>query len=120
MIRSACRRTRLLLGVALLAGAVLAPLVAVGPAGAHEEHESHEAPLVIDVVEVDGLLDPVLLEVMTGALEGVDPAETIALVFQVNSRGSVVSDDEVVALAELIMGSPVPVSFWVGPSGSRA
>ena len=120
MIRSACRRTRLLLGVALLAGAVLAPLVAVGPAGAHEEHESHEAPLVIDVVEVDGLLDPVLLEVMTGALEGVDPAETIALVFQVNSRGSVVSDDDVVALAELIMGSPVPVSFWVGPSGSRA
>jgi membrane-bound serine protease (ClpP class) len=86
-------------------------------AGAHEVHEVHP---VIDVVEVSGLLDPVLLQVMTDILENVDPAETIALVFQVDSRGSVVSDEEVAALAELITNSPVPVSFWVGPSGSRA
>ena len=114
MIRTARRRSRFLLGLALLLVGWLAPMTA---AGAHEAHDEH---LVIDVVEVDGLLDPVLLEVMTDVLEGVDPAETIALVFQVDSRGSVVSDDEVVAVAELIMGSPVPVSFWVGPSGSRA
>ena len=114
MIRTAHRRSRFLLGLALLLVGWLAPMTA---AGAHEAHDEH---LVIDVVEVDGLLDPVLLEVMTDVLEGVDPAETIALVFQVDSRGSVVSDDEVVAVAELIMGSPVPVSFWVGPSGSRA
>jgi membrane-bound serine protease (ClpP class) len=80
----------------------------------------HEVHPVIDVVEVSGLLDPVLLQVMTDILENVDPAETIALVFQVDSRGSVVSDEEVAALAELITNSPVPVSFWVGPSGSRA
>jgi membrane-bound serine protease (ClpP class) len=86
-------------------------------AGADEVHEVHP---VIDVVEVSGLLDPVLLQVMTDILENVDPAETIALVFQVDSRGSVVSDEEVAALAELITNSPVPVSFWVGPSGSRA
>ena len=117
MIRTACRRTRILSGLSLLLVGVLAPMAA---AGADEVHEVHEVHPVIDVIEVSGLLDPVLLQVMTDILENVDPAETIALVFQVDSRGSVVSDEEVAALAELITNSPVPVSFWVGPSGSRA
>jgi len=117
MICPARRRTRLLAGLVLLAGVSLTTLA---PAGAHAGHESHEPSTVIDVVEVNGLLDPVLLEVMSDALDGIDPAETIALIFQVDSRGSVVSDDEVAALADLILDSPVPVSFWVGPSGSRA
>ncbi len=116
MTRTA-RRLRPLLGLALVVAGLLAPM---GAAAAHDGHDHGAEQSVVDVVEVNGLLDPVLLEVVADALESVDPAETIALVLQVDSRGSVVPDADVTALADLVLDSPVPVSVWVGPSGSRA
>ena len=75
---------------------------------------------VVDVVEVSGFLDPVLVGMMADTLESLDPSETVALVFQVDSTASVVPDSEILRLARLIVGSEVTVSFWVGPSGARA
>ncbi len=116
MTRTA-RRLRPLLGLALVVAGLVAPM---GGAAAHDGLDHGAEQSVVDVVEVNGLLDPVLLEVVADALESVDPAETIALVLQVDSRGSVVPDADVTALADLVLDSPVPVSVWVGPSGSRA
>ena len=45
---------------------------------------------------------------------------SLALVLQVNSTGSLVSDERLVELADRIVSSRVPVSVWVGPSGSKA
>ena len=87
-------------------------------AGAHAGHEGHLP--VVDVVEVSGFLDPVLVGMMADTLESLDPSETVALVFQVDSTASVVPDSEILRLARLIVGSEVTVSFWVGPSGARA
>lgn len=89
---------------------------------AHSEHEGevHTPPAVVDVVEVQGFLDPVLVDMLADVLESLDPAETVAVVFQVDSTTSVVDDAELVRLAELIVAAPVPVSFWVGPSGAEA
>ena len=89
---------------------------------AHAEHEgeAHDSPAVVDVVEVQGFLDPVLVDMLVDTLEALDPTETVAVVFQVDSTTSVVDDAELVRLAELIVAAPVPISFWVGPSGAEA
>ena len=52
-------------------------------AGAHSEHEDgvHTPPAVVDVVEVHGFLDPVLVDMLADVLESLDPAETVAVVF---------------------------------------
>lgn len=72
----------------------------------------------VEVVEISGLLDPVLTDMMIHTLSTIDPTETLAIVFQVNSKGAVVSNETLIDLAEHILDAPVPISFWVGPSGS--
>lgn len=92
-----------------------------GSAGAHgDDHESdgHD-PGTVDVVEVNGLLDPVLTEMMAETLRDVDPATMVAVVFQIDSNGAVVDDAALSALADLVVSSPVPVSFWIGPAGAE-
>ena len=74
----------------------------------------------VEVVEISGLLDPVLTDMMIDTLSNIDPTQTLAIVFQVNSTGAVVSNEVLVDLADHILDAPVPISFWVGPSGSRA
>ena len=72
------------------------------------------------VVEASGLMDPVMVRMMQRTLEEVDTTKTIALVFQINISGSVVEEEKIVALGQAISSSPIPISFWIGPSGSRA
>jgi membrane-bound serine protease (ClpP class) len=90
------------------------------PSNALAESTSTDAIRDVVVVEASGLMDPVLVRMMEETLEEVNPNETIALVFQVNISGSVVEDESVIALGKAISSSPVPISFWIGPSGSRA
>ncbi len=72
------------------------------------------------VVEASGLMDPMMVRMMQRTLEEVDTTKTIALVFQINISGSVVEEEKIVALGKAISSSPIPISFWIGPSGSRA
>ena len=65
-------------------------------------------------------MDPVMVRMMQRTLEEVDTTKTIALVFQINISGSVVEEEKIVALGQAISSSPIPISFWIGPSGSRA
>ena len=87
---------------------------------ARAEVTSPEAANSVVVVEASGLMDPVMVRMMEETLTKVDPNATIALVFQINISGSVVQNDQIIALGELISSSRTPISFWVGPSGSRA
>ena len=90
------------------------------PSNALAESTSTDAIRDVVVVEASGLMDPVMVRMMTETLEEVDPSKTIALVFQVNISGSVVENEKIFELGEAIISSPVPISFWVGPSGARA
>ncbi len=108
----------------LLSGLMLAVVflgsVSAGSVGAAIETQSDgQALRVVDVVEVHGFLDPVLVDMLSNTLEGLDPAETVAVVFQIDSTASVVDEGELTGLADLIVNAPVPVSFWIGPSGSK-
>lgn len=122
------RRTGpLALAVGLVALAVA--LLVGGPASAQEgdaadagscaeRAEAGEGRLA--VITVSGLLDPVLARFIERSIDDAEEAEVSWLVLQVNSRGTVISDGEVAALARRVHEASVPVAVWVGPSGTRA
>lgn len=70
------------------------------------------------VVEMTGLLDPVMADLIESSVADVGGAGARLLVFRVDSSRSVVSDDRLAALADAIAESPVPIAFWVGPNGA--
>lgn len=75
----------------------------------------------VDVITVDGLIDSVIADFLSRSLEQVIASgDGVAAVIQLNSPGAVIGDDALNELASLIASSPVPVSVWIGPSGSDA
>jgi len=74
----------------------------------------------IDVFELAGLLDPVNADALERRLDAAESDGSLALVLQVNSRGSVVSDARIEELRTVIRESTVPVTMWIGPAGSTA
>jgi membrane-bound serine protease (ClpP class) len=74
----------------------------------------------VTVVEVDGLLDPVLVGFVEDRVHAAERACAVALVLQLDSGGAVVSDGELDDLVATMDDSSVPVDVWIGPSGSKA
>ena len=74
----------------------------------------------VEVFEVSGLLDEVLSDVLSNALDEVQRNGARALILQVNSKQAVISDAELNKIAQQIKNSTVPIDVWVGPSGSSA
>ena len=117
------RRLSLLFGVACCLAAVV--LLAGTPAGAQADADEPEPTSSSDagfvrVIEVSGLLDPVLAEFVNDAILDANQDDARILVLQLNSRGAVISDQRVNELARAITESAVPIAVWVGPSGSTA
>ena len=75
-------------------------------------------PGVAVVVEVTGLLDPVMAELIEDTVADAANAGATLLVFRVDSNRSVVSDERLGELADAIATSPVPIAVWVGPNGA--
>ena len=73
----------------------------------------------VDVLQVSGFMDDILVSEIRDAIERADDSGAQALVLQVNSDGTVVDDSVVEALLEDIATAPVPIGVWVGPTGSR-
>lgn len=76
---------------------------------------------VVRVVKFNGLLDPVLADFLINALEQADAdPRTRAVVLEVNSTGSVVSESVLNDVAAAIADADVAITAWVGPNGARA
>lgn len=104
------------IGVVLVAlGAVLAAAGALVPVPASAQDEPAS---FVDVVKVNGLLDPVMVDFVEGSVADAATTGATALVLQVDSDGAVVPDARLSELIDVIAASPVPVDVWVGPSGS--
>lgn len=88
-------------------------LLALGAPVAAQE----AAPRYVDVVEVKGLIDPIVVDFLTDAVAAAEAEDIEALVLQIDSTGGIVSEREADALAQRIAGSRVPVAAWVGGSG---
>ena len=103
----------------------LAGLMMLGsPTGATPTDEDSsddptEAVGRVDVLQVSGLIDPILAESIRDAIDTADAQGSQALVLQINSPGTVISDDEVEALLDDVADSPVPIAIWIGPNGAR-
>lgn len=91
-------------------------LAGTGVAGAQSGGETEHGVAV--VVEVTGLLDPVMADLIEDSVSDVADAGARLLVFRVDSNRSVISDGRLAELADAIAESPVPVAVWVGPNGA--
>ena len=125
--RPASRTRRIQLGGVLAVLAIVLGLASPALAGSTRQGGGDdEAPAVdpdapvVDVIEVDGLLDPVLVDFIEQSIGDAEAAGDIALVLQMNSPGSVVSDEDLADLARAVSDATVPVAAWIGPSGSQA
>ena len=85
------------------------------PAAAQAPSAGH-----IDVVQINGLIDPLQADFLRRAVAGAGQGGAEALVVQLNSGGGVLSGDRLPQLIDVLSASPVPVAVWVGPNGSRA
>ena len=75
---------------------------------------------VVNVVEVDGLLDTVLADFVADEVAAANDDDCVrAVVLQLDTGGSTVSDGRMDDLVAAVETSDVPVTVWVGPSGSR-
>ncbi len=86
---------------------------------AHAAEDPAPSAGSIDVLQVSGLIDPIVVNAIEEAVERADADGAQALVLQINSRGTVVDRDEIESLLERIADAPIPVAVWVGPSGAR-
>ena len=129
------RWVRRILVAAAVAATASATLASGSAAAGHEDCVEDAAAIhraaaqrpeagadMVQVVEMVGLLDPVLADflverIRTASLPG---SGVLAIVLRVDSRRAVVDPDEVAAVARDILDSRVPVTAWVGPSGARA
>jgi len=77
---------------------------------------------VVHIVEVVGLMDPVLADFVVEQIRTASHPRSgvLAVVLRVDSRRAVIGTEELATLARDIIGSRVPVTAWVGPSGARA
>ncbi len=72
----------------------------------------------IDVIQVDGLIDPPNAQLIIDAVHAANRDHSQILVIKINSGGAVNTDPDRVITA--IRDSRVPVVSWIGPSGSKA
>lgn len=71
----------------------------------------------VDVIEVNGLIDPVLVNFIDRSLDESLRLGARAVVLQMESEGAAVDDEKLAALAERIATFEIPVSVWIGPAG---
>jgi membrane-bound serine protease (ClpP class) len=99
------------LGAALLGG--------VAAAGAQGDACRDDG--CVDVVAVNGLIDGIEADFIVDTLEGARRADgVVAVVLQVDSAGVAVDDERLTDVARAVVDADVPVSVWIGPSGSEA
>lgn len=104
---SALRRVLLLMGAI-----VIGFIVAANSAGAQDEAGT------VDVIEANGLIDPVLADFIERSMDEAEDAGAMAIVLQMESAGAAVDDARLDALVTRIQTSIVPVSVWLGPAGN--
>lgn len=112
--------------VALVAATLLPSMTANASSGAAGAGSGADpgagagGPGQVLVVNVSGLIDPVLADFIERSITSAERADTRAVVLQLNSSGAVVSDERLAALATRLRDATVPVTVWVGTSGAEA
>ena len=106
-------RPAAVLGILLMAVALVAPLA--GSASAQADDQG-----LVTVIQVNGHLDPIEVDFITRTIDQAERDRVDALIIQLDSPGAVVSDATMDQLTQRIHDSSVPIGVWVGPSGAAA
>jgi membrane-bound serine protease (ClpP class) len=101
--------------MAVLGLGVLGALLGAPAAGAQGTADRH-----VDVVQVSGWVDPVVVDFVSKAVRTSEDGGAEALVLQLDSPGALVDEEELDALVERIEDADVPVAVWIGGSGAKA
>lgn len=109
----------LLATLILLATCLAAAFGLARPAAAAPSAQAPSRPH-LDVIEVKGLVDDVVVDFVSDALREAESADAVALVIQLDSSGAVSSQQQIDALAFRLAHARIPVAVWVGPSGAEA
>jgi len=84
-------------------------LVAAGTAHAQEQ-AIDLAP--VDIVEVNGLIDEIVVNDIEQAIDRAENSTSQAIILQVNSHGGVVSAARLTQLFDRIINSKLPIGVW--------
>ena len=74
----------------------------------------------VDVLQVNGLIDPVIADAVADAVRKAERTGAVALLIQLDSGGGVLSDGALIRLRAALLNPPVPIAVWVGPTKSKA
>ena len=112
------RRLAITLLVAPIAGLVWLSLFSSGAAAdAVSMNDSSATDLApVDVFEVSGLLDTVMVEAIEDAITTSEDNGSQALILQLNTGGAVVNDERMTQLLQRVADAKVAIGLWVGPS----
>jgi membrane-bound serine protease (ClpP class) len=109
------------LAIALLAMSGAALIAASSPASAAEDSDAAGDLSVVNVLQVNGLIDPIVADSISDAIAAAEASGAQALVLQLDSKGGVLDDDALRALLTELRTTPVAIGVWVGPaSAARA
>ena len=98
---------------------LIVPLLGTFAPAATAQDSTSDAGVAV-VLQVSGLLDPLLADFVADGIRNADAEGAKVVVLQTNSTGSVISTEELNELADVIANADVPIAMWVGPSGARA
>ena len=111
------------LAITLLLGSMLSVLATSVAAAQHRASQPHpsqaettEALPPVDVMQVHGLFDEIVVDSIEQAIGRSEANGAQALILQVDSDGAVVGPQRMTELLERIASSKLPVAVWVGPS----
>lgn len=97
--------------------ALAACLSAAVPARAAED-EPEDAEGHIDVVQVQGMIDPVVAGLITGSVARAERSGASLVILQVDSPGAL--DVDPASVVRAVDQSAVPVAVWIGPAKAQA
>jgi membrane-bound serine protease (ClpP class) len=90
------------------------------PAAFGQDGSGQAGEPFVDVVQVAGYLDPVVVDFLGDAIDDAEQGGAEALIIQLDSPGSVVDTATLDALAFRVSHADVPIAVWVGDSGAQA
>ena len=76
------------------------------------------ADTVINVHQVEGVINPVVVEYMTDSIRRAEEAKNVAVIFQLDTPGGLV--DSTREIVKALLNASVPTVVYVAPSGARA
>ncbi len=102
------------------AGLAQAELAQAELAQADEDSPQTTPSLLLVVAEVNGLIDSTTASYLKEQIALAADNQAIALVLQLDSRGSTLSDADLAELLDVVANAAMPIGVWVGPSGATA